>query len=174
VTSSSFDSYEAEYQRYEAHLRLWAGGLPQILAKRGTLLLLYVAISNQGDRAAEKVHLQAELTGAFHFEPIELFDNLLEDLLDVPSVPEPYFPGNFRASDFRDERQRVDEFYLRDEPEQEGAAKMISWRCEELRQNTTFSLPALIVADAPGAQGSLTLRTRGALIAKEISLTAPP
>lgn len=170
VTSSSLDQYEKEYERYEARLRRWAEELPRILANRGTLLPVYIEIGNQGDRAAEKVHAEAELAGPFHFEPIDLF----EDLFDVPSIPEPHmFLTPVVPHRFGEERPRVDKFYLQDEPGSDGSTQMISWRCEEVRQNTTHSLPTLVVADEPRAEGAVTVRTRGASIAREVAVTAP-
>lgn len=173
VTSSSLDQYEEEFKRYKLNLRRWASSLPALLTGQGTLLPLEIDISNKGTRAAEKVHAQAELTGKFHFEPIDRFDTLLEDFLEVPSVPEPYFPSTYLRNEPKEARPRVDKFYLQDKPEPNGSTQMISWRCEELRQNTIHKLPALIVADEPDAEGALTVRSRGASIANEVSVTAP-
>lgn len=91
VTAKDLDRYADQYLKYEEHLRRWARSLPDILSKKATFHPLRIDIRNDGDKAAENVHVEAELSGPFHFEPTDYFDKLLEDFLDVPRVPEPYF-----------------------------------------------------------------------------------
>jgi hypothetical protein len=67
----------------------------------------------------------------------------------------------------------VDRFYAQDVPDADGRSNMISWRCEELRQDGRFSLEVLVVAGEPDARGAITARIRGSDMAKNVSFTAP-
>ncbi len=174
VSSGMLDRYEREFESYRRHLRIWASGLPKILSKPGVMRPIDIEIVNEGDRAADKVHLEATLSGPFHFLAIDHFDIALEDLLEVPDVPKPYLTPYF--GDGPDlGTPRVDAFYPLDEPDDDDAepSRRISWRCEELRQGVRFILPCIVVAEKAEGQGALVVTARGALQAKAVTLTAP-
>jgi hypothetical protein len=174
VSTGMLDRYEREYVQYERHLRLWASKLPKLLARSGMMLPLYVEIGNEGDRAADRLHLEATLHGDFHFASLDHFDALLEGVLEVPQVPRPMLSPDFFPDTLGAERRRVDEFYAQDEPADSApSTKMISWRCEEFRQGTRFNLPTIIVALSGEARGAITVVARSALQAKPVTLTAP-
>jgi hypothetical protein len=90
VSSGMLDRYEQEFDSYRRHLHIWASGLSKILSKPGVMRPIDIEIGNEGDRAADKVHLEATLSGPFHFLAIDHFDVVLEDMLEVPDVPKPY------------------------------------------------------------------------------------
>lgn len=54
-----------------------------------------IEIGSEGDRAADTVHLEATLSGAFHLLAADYFDLALGDLLKVPDVPKPYLTPCF-------------------------------------------------------------------------------
>jgi hypothetical protein len=174
VSSGMLDRYEQEFDSYRRHLHIWASGLPKILSKPGVMRPIDIEIGNEGDRAADKVHLEATLSGPFHFLATDHFDVALADLLEVPDAPEPYLTPYFsNGPDLG--TPRVDAFYPLDEPNDDDAepSRRISWRCEELRQGARFTLPCIVVAEKAEAQGALVVTARGALQAKAVTLTAP-
>lgn len=167
VTAQDLDDYESAYRVFVERVRRWALTLPQIMDSRGSLLTTTITVGNDGERTADRVQVEAELSGDFHFEPLDMMDLLLEDVLappdepvDFPSIDTPLDLGHSR------EPRRPDIMYALDEPSIALPSKRISWRAEELRQGARFDLPVMIAADRAGAAGVLKVTARGADIAK--------
>ncbi|KQX38196.1 hypothetical protein ASD04_11290 [Devosia sp. Root436] len=171
VNSSDLDDYEDGYAAFEKNLRSWVGMLPTMLQ---AIFPLSIEVGNDGTKAADRVHLEAVLNGPFHFRPLDMFDTLLEDMLEPPDVPRPFsFEQPYLRDLFGDRQQRPDQFHSQDEPEAAGGTKRITWRCEEFRQGTRYAIPTLIVAEQPLAKGAITVTAGAAALAKKTIVTAP-
>ncbi len=171
----AIDEYTADYKAFVERLQVWAQGLPGFLTHRGIARPLTINISNTGDRAAERVHVEAELRGDFSFLPLTFFDDILEEHLEPPDIPKPMseliIPD--LQSRLHPERLRDDVFHELDQPDADGRTTFMSWRCNELRHGASFDLPVLVVAGRVGAKGALVARANGAVIAKGVESTAP-
>lgn len=171
VNSSDLDDYEDGYATFEKNVRSWVGMLPTMLQ---VIFPLSIEVGNEGDKAADRVHLEAVLNGPFHFKPLDMFDTLLEDMLEPPDVPKPFsFDQSYLHNLLGDRQQRPDQFYPQDEPDAAGGTKRITWRCHEFRQGTHYAIPALILAEKPLAKGAITVIAGAAELAKKTTLTAP-
>jgi hypothetical protein len=132
----------------------------------------HLLVGNKGDRAADRVHLEASLTGPYRFLELDDFRELGDEFIQPPDEPAPFGPlasaSSYSAPDYR----RLDLFYEQDAPDPSGRSTKVSWRCEELRQDAMSSLIMLIVSDHADARGAITIRMRGGDMAKGATLTA--
>lgn len=167
VTAEDLDDYEVEYRRFIGRARAWATTLPQAMASRGFMLSTTIGVGNQGDRTADRIQVEAELSGDFHFEPTDLMDQLFDDQLEAPDQPTDFPAVGVDLDRFAAvPPKRTDQLHPLDEPTTSGLSKRISWRGEELRQGAHHDLPVLIAADRAGANGVLKVTARGADLAK--------
>ena len=170
VNSSDLDDYEEDYAAFEKNVRSWVGMLPTMLR---SIFPLSIEVGNDGTKAADRVHLEAVLNGSFHFRPLDMFDTLLKEMLEPPDVPRTFSFEQPYLQDLLDRQQRLDQFYSQDEPDAAGGTRRITWRCDEFRQSTRYSIPTLIVAEKPLAKGAITVTAGAAELAKKTTLAAP-
>jgi len=175
LTHEGLDRYETEYDSFKNKARTFVENLPGLLTAQGIFLPISIEIGNEGNRAAERIHLEAELQGNLRFVPVGLFEELVEKFLEPPDPPEP--EHNFAILTSREfqfpEARRADQFYMQDEPDAKEKTTYVSWRCEELRQGTSHKLTTLVLADGTTENGAMMVRAGGAILHKTISVTAP-
>ncbi|QEE21865.1 hypothetical protein FNA67_17475 [Youhaiella tibetensis] len=172
VTAAHLDDYKSDYREFATQVQAWAYGLPVVFSRRGPITIVRLLAGNKGDRAADRVHLEASLTGPFRFLDIDDFRELGDGFIRPPDEPTPFGPLASTASYLPTETRRVDLFYAQDAPGESDGTTMISWRCEEFRQDSTSSIVMLIAADRADAKGAITVRMRGGDLAKGATLTA--
>jgi len=177
VTQNALREYDSEYAGFQARVVRWAQMVPSILAQSGELLPVTIEVANEGDRAADRVLLEIEISGGFTLRPMIMQGDGLHEFLMPPLAPRPrsHVLGHLQQQfpiDF-EEPKRADAFYAQDTPVSDGSAARISWRCEEFRQGTVTRLEVLVVATQPAARGVLTVKLGGATIAKTTELRAP-
>ena len=172
VTSAHLDDYQSDYREFATQVQAWACGLPTVFGRRGPITIVRLLAGNKGDRAADRVHLEASLIGPFRFLEIEDFRELGDGFIQPPEEPAPFGLLASASSYLPSEQRRADSFYAQDAPALSGRSTMVSWRCEELRQDATSSLIMLVVADRADARGAITVRIRGSDLAKGVTLTA--
>lgn len=172
VTAAHLDDYRTDYREFATQVQAWANGLPVVFCRKGPIAIVRLQAGNKGDRAAQRVHLEASLTGPFRFLEIDDFRELGDDFIQPPDEPAPFGPLASSSSYLSREQRRADIFYAQDAPNLSGRSTVVSWRCEELRQDATCSLIMLVVADHADARGSITVRMRGGDLAKGATLTA--
>jgi len=178
LSNSQLDGYENEYQQFVEMSQRIADILHEIFSELGFARNIDVDVRNEGDRAAEKVLVEAEVSAPFRFLPTDLVSGRLERVLEAPSPPKPHaglsnlsYPG----FNFKDQLAlpRVDIFHNLDEPDAGDEKTHVSWRCEELRQGAHFHLPVLVVTDQPDAKGLLEITASSAVLAKRTILRVP-
>ncbi|KFL29473.1 hypothetical protein JP75_21230 [Devosia riboflavina] len=172
VTAAHLDDYRTGYREFVTQVQAWSNGLPVVLGRKGPIAVVRLLAGNKGDRAAERVHLEASLTGPLRFLEIDDFRELGDDFIRPPDEPAPFGPLASSSFNLSREKRRADLFYAQDAPDVSGRSTMVSWRCEELRQDATSSLIILVVADRADARGALTVRMRSSDLAKGATLTA--
>jgi hypothetical protein len=128
--------------------------LPDLMSIRGIMLLSSVSVSNVGELTADRVYVEARLSGDFHFAPLTILDDFLEEILRQPRVPrDTSSSAMYQVSFERPASPRADEFRALDEEGLSKACQRISWRAEEARQGATARLPMMIVSNHPDASG---------------------
>jgi len=175
LSLSDLDEYEADFAKFAYKVRNWAHELPNLLGKFGSFLPISIEIRNDGDLAAERTHVEAELHGDCYFIPLNFFDDLFKRAFKPPEPPKPLLASiaNIPPIQFHPESKRVDVFYAQDVPGTWNKTTLISWRCEELRQGTRHELRALIATRKPSANGNLVVRASGALVAATVTQSIP-
>ncbi|WP_027992022.1 PIN domain-containing protein [Sinorhizobium meliloti] len=178
LRNSELDQYDEEYQRFMEMSEKVADGLHKALFKFGFARLIDIDVGNDGDRAGEKVLVEAEVTAPFWFLPTDSISRLLKSVLRAPTPPKPskgIADLAFRGGNLREhlDPARIDIFHDHDEPETGGQSTYVSWRCEELRQDAHFDLPVLVVTDQPDARGLLNVTASSTVLAKKTSLQVP-
>lgn len=177
ITNSQLDQYDEDYQRFSRKTAKIATVLHKVLSCLSYSLHVNIDVGNDGDRAAEKVVVEAEVTPPFKFSPIHKLSKELSLQLKAPTPPKP----NKGMLDFSPSLPnllsqlappRVDTFHRVDEVDP-TSEKTTSWRCEELRHGVNYSLPILIVADDQNAKGVLTVTASSAVLAKKTILHVP-
>jgi hypothetical protein len=177
VTQTALRAYDSEYADFQARVVHWAQMVPTILAHSGELLPIVLEIANEGDRAADRVLLEVEISGGFTLQPMSMQGDGLAEFLRPPPEPRPrshvldplqqHLSMEYRAP------KRVDAFYPQDTPARDGSVSRITWRCEEFRQGAVTQLELLVVAKRPAARGVLTVKLGSATIAKATEVSAP-
>lgn len=174
LTGLDLDRYEDEYANFEERVTWWADNQPELFSALELVLPLGIEIANCGDRAAERVHVELELAGPFHFEPHEAVERFTGAWLTAPSPPRPrqslHFEPPFVPGQ---EPSKPHIFYLLDDPESDGSTTRLVWRCEEFRHGESFILPSIVRATKEAARGALKVKVSSAVMAKAVEATAP-
>lgn len=178
LTNSELDAYENEYQQFMRKSQQVADVLHTVLSHLGFSLHIDIDIGNDGDRAAEKVLVEAEVSGPFRLLPTNSISKELKSLLEAPAPPEPrsglshLFHHGINIKD-QLAPPRIDIFHDVDQPEANGESTYVSWRCEELRQGTHFDLSVLVAAEQQDAKGLMTVTASSTVLAKKTILQIP-
>ena len=171
VTNDQLSEYERDFDRYVNLVEHFARQLHKVFNVRGPALPVMIDVGNDGDRAAERVLVEAELTGDFRFIPPDSVQDAIRRFLTPPKPPRPdTLPFHLQTPlvPFAPaEPRRGDVFYEQDEATLESDTRYLSWRCEELRQGVHHDLPATIAASGPGAVGALKVTISGAFMDKK-------
>lgn len=174
VTAMDLDRYEQEYGDFVLRVQGWAKMLPDLMSIREIMLPSSVSVSNVSKLTADRVYVEARLSGDFHFAPLIILDDFLENILRLPRVPRDISSSVMDQVSFeRPASPRADEFRALDEGDLSKACQRISWRVEEARQGATARLPMMIVSNHPDASGLLTVVARGTGDAVETSSSVP-
>ena len=178
LSDAQLEQYESEYKAFVRKTKTVASNLHEFFACFRHATYLNIDVSNEGDRFAERVLVEAEIAGNFGFLPSNTILNLLDKSLEVPEPPEPtsLLPPidspRFNSKAALTTR-RVDIFHEHDVPDSSRNTKRVSWRCEEFRQDAKFSLGVLIVSNDPAATGQLKVSVNSAVLAKKEQQSIP-
>jgi hypothetical protein len=174
LTESDLERYEDEYNKFEEDVRWWADNQQSLFDTLRLVLPIGVEITNSGDRAAERVLVELELMGPFHFELHEGIEDVTGGWLTAPSPPRPrgLLPHLELPFVSAQEPGKPHVFYLLDGPESDEPASRLVWRCEEFRHGQTFILPSIVRATREAARGALKARISSAVVAKAVEATA--
>ncbi len=175
VSEESLQEYDQDYRAFERQVRKWAELIPELMVAPGLLLPIEIEVANEGDRAAERVHIEVEAKGDFFFAPLDVVDRQVSQFIEPPDPPSPtsfLLTPDVSGLEMH-ERRRSDAFYPQDRPSNFKPTDFVSWRCEELRQGARHTLVALVVARQAPSKGALAVRASSAVIAKSCDVTVP-
>lgn len=177
LTRQQLDDYEQSYEKFHAQVERLSEKLPSTFALFGTSLPVTINVGNDGNRAAEKVQVEAKLEGPFYFSDPHDTRKGFELYLEPPKPPKPDrdpLSALVRRHIFdKPEPRRPDQFYPQESPDLNSQVDYISWRCEELRQDTWFELRTQVVGTEIGGRGVLTVTVSSAFLAKKVVLRCP-
>lgn len=175
ISKEDLAVYEGDYREFVNNVSRWAGLVPSMVSGGGAMQPITVEVANEGDRTAERVHAEVEVSGDFKILPFDLYESQFQEYLEPPSPPRPALdPLGLPGVDLlRSAAQRVDLFHEQVAPSRDGSCGRISWRCEEFRHGTTHRLPLLVAAKLKDAKGLLTVHLSAAQLAKATVVRAP-
>jgi hypothetical protein len=170
LTESDLQQYEDAYADYEKRVHAWGHDQTEFLRSVLRVLPIEAEVANNGGSAAESVLVEFTLTGDFHFLPMCLIADLIDELLEPPDSPR---PRNGLVLPRTAERTKPHEFFLLEDASSDGSTKRLEWRCEEFRQGHSAVLLLIVRADENATGGALEFRVTGAKISKVVEGSAP-
>lgn len=89
LEESQIKQYVSDYRRFVSESHKVAETLHTLLSGFGFARHIDINVGNDGDRAAEKVLVEAEVSAPFQFRPINSISKLLKSILKAPTPPKP-------------------------------------------------------------------------------------
>jgi hypothetical protein len=135
LTNSQLEQYDKEYQRFMSTSQKVAEILHKALSQLGFARHINIDVGNDGDRAAEKVLVEARVSAPFQFLPTNSISKQLKSMLEAPTPPKPsrgIGDLSYRGINLQDQLgpPRIDIFHDLDQPKAGDQSTYVSWRRE--------------------------------------------
>jgi hypothetical protein len=173
LTPSQLDAYDQKYQTFEANITRWAHAQSEIFSGLGSIMPIDVEVTNSGDRVGEKVLVDMELQGEFHFASPTLAHHITGERVAPPDPPKPHNIYDNLPNLSGLEQPRPHDFYILDTPKMDESTTLLQWRCEEFRHGRSFIFPVSVRATRCGARGVLKVSVSSTAVAKATKAQAP-